>query len=362
MHEQQDVVFRGLTYPFGRGSGSAPEPGAPREVADGVYWARFPMPMSLDHINIWLLRDGDGWAVVDTCLAIPEARDVWERLFTDFFRGAPLTRVICTHMHPDHVGLAGWLTERFETELWMTREEFLMCRAMAADTGRDAPEVAIRFYRSAGFDEAQLEAYRSVFGNFGRFIHPLPDSYRRLVDGETLRIDDRYWEVVVGGGHSPEHAALYCPALKLMISGDQVLPKISSNISVFPTEPEGDPLREWLNSCAGLRERLPDDLLVLPAHETPFYGLHVRLTQLIEGHERGLDALYDHLAEPRRAVECYAPLFDTRIGPDNSLFAIGETLAHLNCLLGRRRIARERGGDGVQRYRQLPESAPFERG
>jgi glyoxylase-like metal-dependent hydrolase (beta-lactamase superfamily II) len=234
-----------------------------------------------------------------------------------------------------------------------------MCRAMAADTGREAPEVALRFYRAAGYDPEQLERYRRVFGNFGRAIHPLPDSFRRLVDGETLRIDDRYWQVVIGSGHSPEHVSLYCPALKLLISGDQVLPKISSNISVFPTEPEGNPLKEWLHSCSSIRERLPDDVLVLPAHETPFYGLHVRLTQLIEEHERDLDALYAHLREPRRAVDCFEPLFSAEIGPGNSGLATGEAIAHLNCLLGRRRISRQRDENGVDWYRQKPDTEPF---
>jgi glyoxylase-like metal-dependent hydrolase (beta-lactamase superfamily II) len=277
-------TYRGLSYPFGRGKG--PEPGKPVQVAEGVYWARFAMPMSLDHINIWLLEDGDGWTVVDTCLAIPSARETWEELLGGFMQGKPVTRVISTHMHPDHVGLAGWLTERFGCELWMSREEFLMCRAMTADTGRDAPDVALRFYTAAGYDEEQLERYRSKFGNFGRVISPLPDSFRRLVDSDTITIGGRYWQAIVGRGHSPEHASLYCPALKLLISGDQVLPRITPNVSVFPTEPEGDPLQEWLSSSARIREILPDDLLVLPAHETPFHGLHVRLSQLIESHNR----------------------------------------------------------------------------
>jgi glyoxylase-like metal-dependent hydrolase (beta-lactamase superfamily II) len=207
-------TYRGLSYPFGRGKG--PEPGKPVQVAEGVYWARFAMPMSLDHINIWLLEDGDGWTVVDTCLAIPSARETWEELLGGFMQGKPVTRVISTHMHPDHVGLAGWLTERFGCELWMSREEFLMCRAMTADTGRDAPDVALRFYTAAGYDEEQLERYRSKFGNFGRAISPLPDSFRRLVDSDTITIGGRYWQAIVGRGHSPEHASLYCPALKLL--------------------------------------------------------------------------------------------------------------------------------------------------
>jgi len=293
MLEANPEQYRGLSYPFTRSAN--PAPGKPKKVAEGVYWARFAMPMSLDHINLWLLEDEHGWTVVDTCLNIPSARETWEQLFAGFMQGKPVLRVICTHMHPDHVGLAGWLTERFDCDLWMPREEFLMCRAMKADTGREAPDVAIRFYKAAGYDEEQLDRYRKKFGNFGRAIAPLPDSFRRLVDRETITIGDRYWQVIIGSGHSPEHATLHCPALKVLIAGDQVLPRITPNVSVFPTEPQGDPLNEWLHSSARLREILPDDLLVLPAHETPFYGLHVRLNQIIESHKNALSSLFDYL-------------------------------------------------------------------
>jgi len=358
MPEPKQEIYRGLRYPWSRGAD--PAPGEPFKVADGVYWARFAMPLALNHINLWLLEDGDGWTVVDTCLNLPDARETWEQLIGGFMRGRPITRVISTHMHPDHVGLAGWLTERFDCALWMSREEFLMCRAMAADTGRPAPEVAIRFYRGAGYDDEQLEQYRQVFGNFGRAIAPLPDSFRRLVDRETITIGGRYWQVIIGSGHSPEHATLYCPALKLLISGDQVLPRITSNVSVFPTEPEGDPLTEWLQSCNRLREILPDDLLVLPAHEAPFYGLHVRLNQVIESHKRDLDSLWEFLAEPRRAVDCYPALFKRNIDGGSMGLATGETLAHLNCLLGRRSITRTTDGEGVNWYVQNPATSAFD--
>ncbi len=358
MLEPNPELYRGLTYPWGRGAN--PLPGEPHKIADGVYWARFAMPMSLNHINLWLLEDEDGWTVVDTCLNIPSARDTWEQLFAGFMQGKPVRRVICTHLHPDHVGLAGWLTEHFDCELWMPREEFLMCRAMTADTGRSAPDVAIRFYQAAGYDDEQLERYRSKFGNFGRAIAPLPDSFRRLVDRETLTIGDRYWQVIIGSGHSPEHATLYCPALKLLISGDQVLPRITPNVSVFPTEPEGDPLNEWLRSSARLREILPDDLLVLPAHEAPFYGLHVRLNQLIESHKSDLASLFDWLGQPRRAVDCFPALFKREIDGESMGLAIGETLAHLNCLLGRRRITRTKDAQGVNWYQQNTATSDYD--
>jgi len=351
-------TFRGLRYPYGRKIN--PEPGVPEKIAEGVYWVRFPMPMSLDHINLWLLEDGDGWTVVDTCLNLKQARSLWESLFDGFMGGKPIRRVICTHMHPDHVGLAGWLTERFDCQLWMSREEFLMCRSLTSDTGRPAPEVALKFYRAAGYTDEQLEKYRQRFGGFGKAVYSLPPSYRRLVDRETLTIGGRYWQVIVGSGHSPEHVCLYCPALKLLISGDQVLPKITPNVSVFPTEPDGDPLKEWLRSSSRIREILPDDLLVLPAHEAPFYGLHVRLSQLLEGHKQDLNQLFDLLAEPRRAVDCFEALFSRTIDDNSIGLATGETLAHLNCLLRRGRISRRTDDDGIHWYQQVPETAEFD--
>ncbi len=355
---QKPETFRGLNYPFGRRA--APAPTEPVQIAPGVYWARFAMPMALNHINIWLLEDGDGWTVVDTCLDFAGSREQWQQLFQGFMGNKPVKRVICTHLHPDHVGLAGWLVEQFNTELWMTRSEFLMCHALVDDTGREAPKVALRFYQGAGYDEQQLQRYREKFGNFGRYVAPLPESLRRLVDRETIDIGGNYWQVIVGSGHSPEHACLYCPALKLLISGDQILPRITSNISVFPTEPNGNPLQEWLASCIRIRALLPDDLLVLPSHEAPFYGIATRLTQLIELHHRDLQALYQHLQEPRRAVDCFPALFKRTIKADDLGMATGETLAHLNYLLHSHQILREQDAQGVYWYSQLPQYKPFD--
>jgi glyoxylase-like metal-dependent hydrolase (beta-lactamase superfamily II) len=266
----------------------------------------------------------------------------------------PATRVFATHLHPDHLGMAGWLTRKYDCRLWITRLEFLACRSLAADTGREAPEDALRFYRAAGWDAEALETYRAKFGSFGKGLHALPDSFRRLRDGDALEIGGRLWRVVVGCGHSPEHACLYCPELKLLISGDQVLPRISSNVGVFPAEPDADPLDDWLTSLDRLKASVPDEVLVLPAHNDPFFGLHRRIDAIAERHQRGLDGLRRELQAAKRAVDLFPILFRRPVSDAGMGMATGESLAHLNYLLARGEATRSRDADGVDWYRTPP--------
>jgi glyoxylase-like metal-dependent hydrolase (beta-lactamase superfamily II) len=338
-----------LVYPFE----TTPEPGSGEavEVAPGVLWLRQPLGGALQFINVWALADG-GWALVDTGIQTHDSAQAWRTALKGVLGGKPVTRMIVTHLHPDHIGLAGWITRKFKCRLWMTRLEYFQCRMLVADTGREAPEDGIRFFRAAGWDDDALDNYKARFGGFGKMIYQLPDSYRRMQDGDAFEIGGRTWRVVTGNGHSPEHACLYCPELKLLISGDQVLPRISSNVSVFPTEPDADPLTDWLTSCAKLKAAVPDDVLVLPAHNDPFHGLHARLDHLIAGHERSLGRLEKLLAAgPRRAVDVFGALFARPIGPDLLGMATGESVAHINCLIGRGLAVREEGDDGVAWYR-----------
>lgn len=339
-----------LEYPF---DGVPPRGGA-IEVAPGVHWMRMPLPYALDHINLWALDDGDGWALVDTGTRTELTAEVWRELFANAPDRRPMTRVFVTHMHPDHVGMAGWLTRKFGVRLWMTRLEYLACRAMVSDTGREAPPDAIRFYEQAGWPEPAIENYRARFGNFGKHIHALPDSFVRLHDGQSLRIGAHEWRVVTGSGHSPEHACLYCPALKLLISGDQILPRISSNVSVYPMEPEADPLADWLGSLDKLRREVPDDVLVLPSHNECFRGLHARIDALERGQQRALQRLRRSLAEPRRAIDVFGALFARAISPNDLALlgmATGESLACLNHLCRRGEAVRELDAGGVAWYR-----------
>jgi len=337
-----------LDYPFE----IPPSAGEALEVTPGVLWIRMPLPFTLAHINLWAIADGERWALVDSGLRSPETAEAWRRLRDGALGGRGVSRVIVTHMHPDHVGMAGWITRRAGCQLWMTRLEYLTCRVLVADSGREPPEDGIRFYRRAGWDDDAIEHYRTRFGAFGRHTHALPDSYRRIRDGEILRIGGHDWEVVVGSGHSPEHACLYCPALRLLVSGDQVLPRISSNVSVFPTEPDADPLGDWLGSIERIRTRVPDDVLVLPAHNLPFRGLHARLDDLRDGHLEGLARLRERLAEPRRVIDLFPALFARPIDDPHLLgMATGETLAHLNRLLAQGEAQWDDDADGVAWYR-----------
>lgn len=346
--EEQEAPRARLSYPFEEG----PKPGEAIDIAAGVKWLRMPLQGSLAFINVWAIAEADGWAIVDTGMGGPATMEAWRAAFAGPLKGKPVSRVFVTHMHPDHIGMAGWLTRKFNARLWISRLEFLMCRSLAADTGREAPEDALRFYRAAGWDDEALEVYRTRFGGFGKGLHALPDSFHRLTDGDEIMIGDHMWRVVTGSGHSPEHSCLHCPDLQLFISGDQVLPKISSNVSVFPTEPDGDPLDDWLTSLARIKARTPDDVLVLPAHNDPFFGLHARIDHLIEGHERGLARLEGVLAEPKRAVDVFSVLFKRRINGYLLGMATGESLAHLNCLIARGRAVKETDDEGVVWYRR----------
>ncbi|MGH8810139.1 MAG: MBL fold metallo-hydrolase, partial [Noviherbaspirillum sp.] len=287
-------------------------------------------------------------------LRTEETTEAWGRLFAGPLDGRAATRVLVTHMHPDHIGMAGWLTRKFDCPLWMTRLEYLTCRVLVADTGREAPADGIAFYRRAGWSADAIERYRARFGNFGKMIYTLPDSYRRLQDGDIFTIGGHPWRVLVGTGHSPEHACLYCPDLKLLISGDQVLPRISSNVSVHPTEPDADPLADWLASIEKLKRTVPNDVLVLPAHNEPFLGLHERLDHLAGSQMRALDRLRESLQEPKRVVDVFGALFARPVmSADSTQFglATGESLAHLNHLVHRGEATMRFDDEGVAWFR-----------
>lgn len=335
-----------IEYEFDRRPGA----GKTVSVADGIEWLRMPLPFSLNHINLWLLRDEAGWVIVDTGVGDKETLDAWPNVFADSMRGEPATHVVATHMHPDHIGCAGFLTRHFDVDLWMSRDEYLLCRILVADTGRDAPDEAIRFYRAAGFTDEQLAKYKRAFGMFGRMVTPLPESYKRMREGDEVRFADATWKIITGGGHSPEHASLFDADRNILISGDQLLPKISSIVGVWPTEPRANPLAEWYKGLRHVKSQVPEDVLVLPAHGKPFRGAYDRIDALIKEHDDRLDALREVCREPKRVIDTFGSLFKSEINDGNRVMAVGEALAHLHYLKNNGEIETETK-DNVTWYR-----------
>ncbi len=317
-----------------------PEPppeGEAVEVAEGILWMRLPLPMRLDHVNAYALADADGWTVVDTGFDTNRTRAIWRRLLSGPLAGAPVARVLATHQHPDHIGLAGWFVEEHGAELWTSRTAWLFARMLALDVQERATPQQIDFWRRAGMDEdrlAQRAAERPW--NTADVVHPLPLGYRRLRDGQALRLGGRGWTVVTGEGHAAEHLTLWSDSDNLVIGGDQLLPGISPNLGVYPTEPGADPVGDWLDSCARMAARAEERHLVLPGHKLPFTGLPQRLAQLAENHESALRRLAGALAQsPRTAVGCFDLLFGRRIGDGEYGLALVEAVAHLNALQAR---------------------------
>jgi len=334
---------RGLTYPFD----AVPCAGEVIEVARGVFWLRFALPFQLNHVNAYAIRDGEGWVLVDTGLRTGATIKAWETALAGALEGRPVTRLICTHMHPDHIGLAGWLCERTGAPLLMSQIEYITGRMLMAEEAGDAPADGEVFYRAAGWDEVQIERWRADYGGFAKGVSPMPRSYRRLSEGDALSIDGDDWTVAIGSGHSPEHVCLWRRSDDVFIAGDQILPRISSNVSVWSTEPAADPLGDWMDSLAKLRALLPEGLFVLPAHGEPFYGVHARLDALKRGHEVALKRLERTLRQPSRVVDGFPAVFGRAVGDGVLGMATGEAQAHLNYLERRGRATRTRDENGI---------------
>jgi glyoxylase-like metal-dependent hydrolase (beta-lactamase superfamily II) len=334
-----------------------PAPGCLREIVPGVHWLRMPLPMALDHINLYLLEDHDGWWIIDTGMALGPTQELWEQIFSDQLQGKPVKAVLSTHYHPDHIGMAGWLCERWRVPFYMTQAEYLSGLAFSRMQKEHFSWSSGQFLQQCGFSPEQVDAARDNFSGFGDYIKPMPMGYHRLVDGSRLSINGHRWRVVIGRGHSPEHACLYSDTHNILISGDQVIPRITSNISVMGGEPEANPLKDWLNSHEHFLEVLPADALVLPAHNTPFYGLHHRLRHLIEHHEDHLLALEEAcLSGQPTAMELLPVLFKRPLDGHQVSLALGECVAHLNYLLQRGQLERALDESGHYGYHSVDDT------
>lgn len=331
----------------------APAMGQPMAVADGVYWLRMPLPFSLNHINLWLLEYNDGWTIVDTGINTLATKKLWQQVFDNHLKNKPVNQLIVSHLHPDHVGLAGWLCEIWDLELQMSRTDYMACRILMSDTGKPVPKAAINFYQRAGVSDEQLAVYKAKFGGYGKSIYPMPDSFIRLQDNATVTMAGQKWHIIVGRGHAPEHLCLMCPALNVFIAGDQLLPSISSNVSVWPTEPHSNPLKDWLDSCAMLQQKIPADVLVLPSHGQVFFGAHQRLQRLIDGHEKSLVKILAACVQPQRNVDLFSHLFRRPITDDVLTLAVGETQAHLNYLVSKNKLQTSTDDMGAIWYQTL---------
>src|SRR5438270_4323951 len=321
-----------------------PGPAAIVEVAPGVRWLRMPLAFALDHINLWLLEDGPGWVVVDTGVGLDDTRGLWERIFAADLHGRPVTRVIVTHFHPDHMGNAGWLTERWGVDLWCAQAEYLFAHlAQRASTAEDfAPR--LEHYRRNGCDEATLARLARRGNHYPGLVPSVPREHRRLRDGDVLAIGARRWRILVVLGHAPEHVCLWSEADGVLISGDQVLPKITTNVSVWAEQPRENPLGLYLDSLPRFRSMAPDTL-VLPSHGLPFRGLHERIAMLRDHHAARLGEALDALTEPRSAAELLPVLFRRPLDTHQLTFAMGEALAHLHFLEADGRAVRLVGED-----------------
>ncbi len=343
-----------LHYPFGD---ALPATGRTLEVAPGVRWVRMALPFALDHVNLWLLRDRDpasgreGWAIVDCGIASDATREAWEQVFAHELDGLPVLRVIVTHMHPDHIGLAHWLTERWACRLWISATDFHVARIASRSTSGFGGDGAAAFFAAHGLtDPESVARVRARADYYAGLVPQVPPQFRRLMDGQRIAIGRHEWRCIAGHGHAPEHISLHGQAPGVLISGDMVLPRISTNVSVYDTEPEADPLPLYLASLERLRA-LPASTLVLPSHGRPFVGLHARIDALRAHHEARLaETMAACRARPTHARALLPVLFKRPLDLHQTTFAMGEAIAHLHALWSAGRLVRTLGDDGVYRF------------
>ena len=345
-----DVANGKLDFPFP----DAPAEGEAIEVAKGVLWARLPLPMALDHVNVFAFEDPEGWTIVDTGFDTGKTRRIWEKLLAGPMGGKPVVRVIVTHHHPDHVGLAGWFQRDHGAELVTTRTAWLFARMLLLDEQMEPVDETLAYWRAAGMDREVYEKRLTERPfNYADIVADMPLGFKRIKEGSRIRFGGRDWDVRIGNGHAPEHATLWSADGELVIGGDQLLATISPNLGVYATEPDADPVGDWLEANERLRQYATPNQLVLPGHKLPFTGLPTRMRQLIDNHHSALRRLEEFLSDPHTAGECFPPLFKREIKGGEYGLALVEAVGHLNHLLHEGRATRTMREDGAWVWRAI---------
>jgi len=330
-----------------------PAPGEAIKVAEGVLWMRLPLPMKLDHVNVYALDDGDSWTVIDTGFSSKKSRAIWEQLMAGPLKGKPVKRVVITHHHPDHIGNAGWFQSEHGAELVTTRTAWLFARMLTLDVQEQWPQETLDYYRSAGMaPEIYDKRVAERPFNFADVVYPMPLGFTRIQQDDVFRMGGRDWDVHMGNGHAPEHATFWSRDDNLVITGDQILSSISPNIGVYATEPMADPLADWLEACERLAPLARPDHIALGGHKLPFTRLPLRMRQLIDNHHGALERLLDYLDEPKTAAECFSVLFKRSIGGGEYGLALVEAVAHVNHLYCIGKLDRSRRDDGAWLYQR----------
>jgi glyoxylase-like metal-dependent hydrolase (beta-lactamase superfamily II) len=341
----QNLIPGELRFPFPQ----APAPAEAAEIAPGLLWLRFPLPFRLNHINVFLIEDAGGWTAIDTGIANDATRGIWETLAAGLLANRKLKRLIVTHFHPDHIGLAGWLAERFRAPLLTTQTTYLQCLTISQSPGALDTPVYRDFYVRRGLDAGTTAIVLKQGHGYLKMVTPLPPMFERIANGDRLKIGPRTFEIITAEGHAPEQAMLYCAADKLLIAGDQVMEKISPNVSVWASDPHGDPLGLYLRSLAELKARVPNDVLVLASHHRPFFGLHERLDELAAHHAQRCAAIHEAARTPKTAAELLPVLFHKPLDPHEMSFAFSEVLAHINYMLRQGALAWAEPANGIER-------------
>ena len=328
-----------------------PIPLEPIEVAEGILWFRLPMPIALDHINIYLLDDGDSWVLIDTGLADTKSIEIWTNILKKYLSKRPIQKIIGTHFHPDHVGLAGWLIERTDAEFWMTQIEWLSARQAYLTVDSGFSQVMSAFYKKANLKPDLIKIYEDIGNDYRSMVTPIPLEYERIEHSTSFKIGDRVWKPVFGSGHSPDHVSFYCEKDRIMLGGDMLLPRITPIIAVWWQEPNADPLKGYIEFLETL-ESIGSDALILPAHNRPYKELQTRVADLIFHHNERLEITYEACKNENSAEAIMQELFIRKLDPFQTRFAIGETIAHINNLIKKGTLKRRLDDDGVYFYSQ----------